>query len=115
MIIHLRSVFIPQLLVGLICGLLYVKYNNLLYAIFFHALYNLFVILPSLFIQTGSPEEMQAAFLAVRDQLPLEFSLFSLLFLISFVALLYTIKKAFSKLRTRQSPYALNVQKIEEY
>lgn len=115
MIIHLQSVFIPQLLVGLICGLLYVKYNNLLYAIFFHALYNFFVILPSLFIHTGSAEEMQAAFLAVRDQLPLEFSLFSLVFLISFVFLLYSIKKLFRKLRTRHSPYALNVQKIEEY
>ncbi|GAB2482877.1 hypothetical protein GCM10008929_05170 [Alkalibacterium psychrotolerans] len=115
MIIHLRSVFIPQLLVGLICGLLYVKYSNLLYAIFFHAIYNLFVILPSLFIQTESLEDIQAAFLAVRNQLPLEFSLVSLLFLISFAFLLYSMKKSFRKLRTRHSPYALNVQKIEEY
>ncbi|TVP90193.1 lysostaphin resistance A-like protein [Alkalibacterium sp.] len=115
MIIHLRSVFIPQLLVGLICGLLYVKYNNLLYAIFFHALYNLFVILPSLFIQSGSSEETQAAFLGVRDSLPLEFSIFSLLFLISFAFLIYFLKNLFKKVRTRKSPYAINVQKIEEY
>lgn len=113
MIIHLQSFFLPQLLVGLLCGILYVKYNNLLYAIVFHALYNLFVILLSLFIQAGSPEEVQAAFLAVRDSLPLEFSLFSLLFLISFGVLVYFIKKLFHTLRMQKSPYALNVQARE--
>lgn len=113
MIVHLRSVFLPQLLVGILCGILYVKYNNLLYAIAFHALYNLFVLLPSLFIQAGTPEETQAAFHAVRDSIPLEFSLLSLLFLISFVALLYFIKQLFQTIRTHQSPYALNVQSTE--
>lgn len=115
MIIHLRSVFIPQLLVGLLCGLLYVKYNNLLYAIFFHALYNLFILLPSLFIQSGSPEETQAAFLAVRDNVPFEFSIFSLVFLLTFLLLLYFILNLFKRIRARHSPYALNVHKIDDY
>lgn len=113
MIIHIQSFFLPQLLVGILCGILYVKYNNLVYAILFHALYNLIVILPSFFIQTGSIEEAQLAFLSVRDSLPFTFSLFSLIFLISFVFLLYIVKKMLHTIRKQHSPYTLNLQTVE--
>lgn len=109
MIIHLQSLFIPQLIVGLLCGLLYVKFNNLLYPIFFHAVYNFIVIMPSAFIHYGNPEEAQETLLAIQDTLPVEFILTSILFLVSLPLLVYVSKRFFKSLRKTNSPYYENI------
>lgn len=113
MIIHIQSLFIPQLIVGLICGLIYVKFNHLAYPILFHALYNFMVIIPSLFINYGAPQEAQETLLSIKDALPIEFILLSVLFVVSLPALFYFSKRFFHSLRKTGSPYAQNIELYE--
>lgn len=113
MIIHFQSLFIPQLIVGLLCGLLYVKFNNLLYPILFHALYNFMVLLPSLFINYGAPQEAQDALFSIRHSLPMEFILISGVFVITLPVLYVYSKRFFHSLRKVDSPYAQNIEDFE--
>ncbi|MCC5893928.1 MAG: CPBP family intramembrane metalloprotease [Alkalibacterium sp.] len=113
MIIHLQSLFIPQLIVGILCGLLYVKFNNLVYPILFHAVYNFIVLIPTFFINYGAPEEAQEALLSIQESLPMEFILVSLLFLVSLPLLVYVSKRFFHTLRETGSPYAQNIELVE--
>ncbi|SDK73410.1 CPBP family intramembrane glutamic endopeptidase [Alkalibacterium thalassium] len=113
MAIHLQSLFIPQLLVGLVCGVIYVKYNNLIYPIIAHALYNLLVILPLFLAPSVSIADAQAEFLMLRDGLPTEYVVYSALFILSLIFLLWLLRREWKSLRNSDSPYAQNIHSIE--
>ncbi|GAA0483059.1 hypothetical protein IRB23M11_09570 [Alkalibacterium sp. m-11] len=113
MAIHLQSLFIPQLLVGLVCGVTYVKYNNLIYPIIAHALYNLLVILPLFLAPSVSIADAQAEFLMLRDGLPTEYVVYSALFILSLIFLIWLLRREWKSLRNSDSPYAQNIYSIE--
>lgn len=113
MAIHLQSLFIPQLLVGLVCGVIYVKYNNLIYPIIAHALYNLLVILPLFLAPSVSIADAQAEFLMLRDGLPTEYVVYSALFILSLIFLIWLLRREWKSLRNSDSPYAQNIHSIE--
>ena len=113
MAIHLQSLFIPQLLVGLVCGVIYVKYNNLIYPIIAHALYNLLVILPLFLAPSVSIADAQAEFLMLREGLPSEYVVYSALFILSLIFLIWLLRREWESLRNSESPYAQNIHSIE--
>ena len=113
MLIHFSSLFIPQLLLGLLCGLVYVKYHNLFYAIFTHSLYNLLVILPALLV-TSEEEAAIDSIVKLTEGLPLDFIVFSGIFVIGLVILIVLFSRLFRSIKSKQSPYADNLEEIEK-
>ncbi|MER2063182.1 MAG: type II CAAX endopeptidase family protein [Alkalibacterium sp.] len=115
MLIHFSSLFIPQLLLGLLCGLVYVKYKNLFYAIFTHSLYNLLVVLPALLLPNdGNEESAIQSLLELSEGLPLDFIIFSGVFIVGLFVLIYLFVKLFRSIKSTQSPYADNLEALEE-
>lgn len=108
MIFHIQSFFIPQLLLGLLCSLVYVKYNNLFYAIFTHSLYNFLVILPAFFVSDDSDVPVDSL-LELSESLPLDFIIFSGVFIIGLVIVLVLFRKLFRSIKGQSSPYVENL------
>ena len=113
MIFHFQSLFVPQLLLGLLCGLVYVKYSNLFYAIFTHSLYNFLVILPVLLL----PDDGDAAvegILALSEEIPVDYIIFSVIFVIGLLITLVLFRSLFRSVSISHSPYVENLTKQEK-
>lgn len=108
MIFHIQSFFVPQLLLGLLCALVYVKYNNLFYAIFTHSLYNFLVILPLILVPDDGDIAVESL-LELSDQLPLDFIVFSAVFIIGLMVTLVVYGKLFRSIKGQSSPYVENL------
>ena len=113
MAIHIQSLFIPQLLLGLLCATVYAKYKNLVYPILIHALYNFLVILPLLFAPEQSPMEAHLEMMdlmSLVNQLSLDVIIGALLFVGGLIGFFFFCKKEWRSLAGSLSPYAHNVQ-----
>lgn len=113
MFIHFSSLFIPQLLLGLLCALVYIKYQNLFYAIFTHSLYNLLVVLPVLLVPSDEDAAIESL-LELSEGLPTDFIVFSGIFVIGLVILIFLFSRLFRSIKSNQSPYADNLEEIEK-
>jgi len=115
MILHIQSFFVPQLLLGLFCGIIYTKYKNLFYPIFIHALYNFIVIAPSLFVQTDPMDEY--AFIteitSLKHVLPTEYVVYSVIFVVLIGVLTVIFKKLTQSIPHTRSPYAENLNDLQ--
>lgn len=108
MIFHIQSFFIPQLLLGLLCALVYVKYNNLFYAIFTHSLYNFLVIMPA-FILPSDDEVAIESILALSEGLPIDFIIFSGVFILGLLVIFWLFSRLFRSVKGQSSPYVENL------
>ncbi|MFO8069420.1 MAG: type II CAAX endopeptidase family protein [Alkalibacterium sp.] len=108
MLFHVQSFFIPQLLLGLLCALVYVKFNNLFYAIFTHSLYNLLVILPA-FLVPDDGDMAVDSLLALSEELPADYLIFSAVFIIGLLVILLLFTKLFRSIKDQSSPYVENL------
>ncbi|WP_423190419.1 lysostaphin resistance A-like protein [Alkalibacterium sp. f15] len=108
MFFHIQSFFIPQLLIGLLCALVYVKFNNLFYAIFTHSLYNFLVILP-VFLVPDDGDVGVESLLTLSEELPTDYLVFSAIFIIGFLLILLLFSKLFRSTKNQSSPYVENL------
>jgi len=108
MLFHVQSFFIPQLLLGLLCALVYVKFNNLFYAIFTHSLYNLLVILP-VFLIPDNGDIAVDTLLTLSEELPTYYLIFSAIFIIGLLIILFLFIKIFRSTKDQSSPYVENL------
>lgn len=108
MVFHIQSFFVPQLLLGLLCALVYVKYNNLFYAVFTHSLYNFIVILP-LFIAPDDGDVDVTSLLELSEQLPLDFIVLSGVFIIGLIITIVLYARLFRSVKGQSSPYVENL------
>lgn len=115
MAIHVRSLFLPQLLVGLLCGLVYVKFNHLIYPILVHMLYNLLVLLASVWLSYGSPADLEETVLALRGSWSLEFLIPGIVFLLSFSAIVVLFTRYLQSIDSHGSPYSQNVHLLDQH
>lgn len=113
MVFHFSSLFIPQLLLGLLCALVYVKYQNLFYAIFTHSLYNLLVILPALLVPSDEDAAVESL-LQLSEGLPTDFIVFSVIFIVGLFIVIFLFVRIFRSITSDQSPYAENLEHIEK-
>ncbi|SFC50232.1 CAAX protease self-immunity [Alkalibacterium subtropicum] len=114
MIFHFSSFFIPQLLLGLLCALVYVKYRNLFYAIFTHSLYNFLVILPALLVPSSGEEAAIESLLELSEDIPPDFIIFSVIFIVGLFIVIFLFARIFRSIKSEQSPYADNLEQIEK-
>ncbi|EXJ22690.1 CAAX amino terminal protease family [Alkalibacterium sp. AK22] len=114
MAIHVRSLFLPQLLVGLLCSLVYVKFSHLIYPILLHMLYNLLVLLASVWFSYGNPADLEETVLALRGSWSLEYLIPSIIFVLAFSALTILFTVYFQSLTFKGSPYSQNVQLLDQ-
>ncbi|GAA0371578.1 hypothetical protein GCM10008932_23620 [Alkalibacterium iburiense] len=113
MIVHFQSLFIPQLLLGLFCAIIYAKYNNLFYPIIAHALYNLFVILPAML--TPEPNAMDLHFEMMTlsnlvDERPVEYLVISAVFIICLMVFFFIGRRIMLSIKGTNSPYTENLR-----
>ncbi|OJF97131.1 CPBP family intramembrane glutamic endopeptidase [Alkalibacterium sp. 20] len=108
MFFHVQSFFIPQLLLGLLCALVYVKFNNLFYAIFTHSLYNFLVILPAFLVPNDGDIAVESL-LALSEELPTDYLVFSAVFIIGLLLILLLFSKLFRSTKDQSSPYVENL------
>lgn len=113
MLIHFSSLFIPQLLLGLLCALVYVKYQNIFYAIFTHSLYNLLVVLPALLVPSDDEAAVEGI-MALSEGLPTDFIVFSGIFVIGLIIVLFLFNKVFRSIKSSKSPYSTNLEELED-
>lgn len=113
MIVHFQSLFIPQLLLGLFCAIIYAKYKNLFYPIIAHALYNLFVILPAVLTPEPNAMDLQFEMMALMnlvDERPVEYILLSVVFLVSLVVFFFIGRRLIQSIEEPHSPYTENLK-----
>lgn len=113
MIVHLQSLFIPQLLLGLFCAIIYAKYKNLFYPIVAHALYNLFVILPAILTPEPNAMDLHFEMLALSNlvnERPVEYIILSAVFIVSLVVFFFIGKRIIQSIKETNSPYTENLK-----
>lgn len=121
MIVHIPSFFVPQLIVGLFCAIVYMKTKKLIYPILVHAFYNLLVILPAFW--ESSTEELTAQELLneVQNSInpdPETMRLYTILagiFIIALIATLIVFKTYGKQMNTEQTPYISNLPTTDDY
>lgn len=110
MMIHLGSLLIPQLLLGLLCSLIYIKTKKIIYPIITHMLYNFLIIVPSLFSSNLSESEILE--MVYPSQSTLEnFTLYTVVFVVLLVVLLIGLVRYGKGIRQEQAPYRYNLEK----
>ncbi|WP_225742778.1 CPBP family intramembrane glutamic endopeptidase [Marinilactibacillus sp. Marseille-P9653] len=109
MIIHFNSLFFPQLILGFLCAVVYTKTKKLIYPILTHALYNLIVIIPTLFTSdTASLEELYIIANPTAEFIQ-ELTLYSIVFVIVLAVTILFIKKYGKGLKAEATPYLTNI------
>lgn len=125
MIVHMPSLFIPQLLVGVWCALVYVKTKQLLYPILVHAFYNFLVFLPALYdfftgTTTSEEESIQQAQELVNPSAETiqEYWVFTAICGVALLATLALFKWYGNHIRKEATPYVANFDSaadVQEY
>lgn len=118
MIVHIQSLFIPQLLLGLFCAIIYAKYKNLLYPIVAHALYNLFVIIPAVLTPEPNAMDLHFEMLALSNlvnERPAEYIIISIVFLVCLVAFFFIGKHMVQSIKEKNSPYTENLKALSDH
>lgn len=119
MIIHIPSLFIPQLLLGIFVAIVYMKTKKLIYPMFAHAFYNFLVILPSFF--TSQPESAEAIEGGVRQMMyPTEamtqsYIIGTVMFVIFLTITIFVFKKYGKQMKQTTTPYVANVHQAQDY
>jgi membrane protease YdiL (CAAX protease family) len=121
MIIHMPSLFIPQLLVGVFCALVYMKTKHLIYPILVHAFYNLLIILPVFFQETPTGQtgdEIIAAYNAIIQpsaELLEMYVLYSIACAVLVVLTLILFKWYGKNIGNEQTPYLANIHEAADF
>ncbi|WP_208560725.1 CPBP family intramembrane glutamic endopeptidase [Marinilactibacillus kalidii] len=109
MIIHFTSLMIPQLLLGLLCAVVYTKTRKLIYPILTHALYNFIIILPTLFTNNAANEEELSLITSPTSVFIQQMTLYAIGFLIVLVVTLLLIVKYAKQIKHHPTPYLANI------
>lgn len=109
--IHIGSLLLPQLLMGILCAVIYIKTKKIIYPILVHSFYNFFIILPTLIPNKAILERgYTELFLPKQDiinDINIYATLFVMFFLVAVISLLFYSKK----LNQEQTPYLYNFEK----
>lgn len=106
-LIHFDSLIVPQLIGGLIYGLVYLKTKKLIYPIFMHMLYNL-LSFGLLLIPTEEPTEAIIVTEQLIGELTTALNISSLVFIISLPIFLFILYKYSRNLNDEMTPFAFN-------
>lgn len=119
MIIHIPSLMIPQLLIGIFCSIIYVKTKRLIYPIFAHALYNFlvvaFALLSSLQETSETAIQQVEALVSPSAETMQMYTFFSVLCALLLILTLFLFKRYGKNVTQEQTPYATNVHEAEDY
>lgn len=108
MILHLGSLMLPQLLVGLLCAMVYIKTKKMIYPIFVHALYNFSILVPTLISSNETVEEIIVELAYPSPAFINELNLYSGLFAVAFAGTLIVLISYSMKISKEQTPYLSN-------
>lgn len=106
-LIHFDSLIVPQLIGGLIYGLVYLKTKKLIYPIFMHILHNL-LLFSLLLIPVDEVPETAIVTEQLIDELTTALNISSLVFIISLPIFLFTLYKYSRNLNDEMTPFAFN-------
>lgn len=120
MIVHMPSLFIPQLLVGVWCALVYMKTKQLRYPILVHAFYNFLVFLPALydfFTETSEAEGAAQAQELVNPSAETiqEYWIFTAVCGVALILSLILFKWYGKQINKETTPYVANIDSAEDY
>lgn len=109
MILHLGSLMLPQLLVGLLCATVYIKTKKMIYPILVHALYNFSILASTLISSNESVEEIIVELAYPSAAFINELNLYSGLFAAAFVGTLIVLIRYGKQINKEQTPYLSNL------
>lgn len=109
MILHIGSLMLPQLLMGLLCAIVYIRTKNLIYPILAHALYNFCIIVPTLFSSSGSIDEIIIKLAYPSSAFINELNIYSIFFIIALIATIIVLIRYGKQLNKEQTPYLSNL------
>lgn len=119
MIVHMPSLFIPQLLVGVLCSIVYVKTKQLLYPILVHAFYNFLVLGIGLIGSVGeasvSTEQQVMELVSPSPETIQSYMIFSIICGLLLVATLILFKAYGKNITKEQTPYRANIATAEDF
>lgn len=121
MIVHIPSFFVPQLIVGLFCAIVYMKTKKLIYPILVHAFYNLLVILPAFWESSDgelTAQELLNEVQSIVNPDPETMRLYTILagiFIIALIATLIVFKMYGKQMNNEQTPYINNLSAADDF
>lgn len=108
MILHIGSLMLPQLLMGVLCAIVYIRTKNLIYPILAHAFYNFCIIVPTLFSSSESINEIIIELAYPGSAFVNELNIYSVLFAIVLVTTIIVLIRYGKQLNKEQTPYLSN-------
>lgn len=109
MILHIGSLMLPQLLMGLLCAVVYIRTKNLIYPILAHAFYNFCIIVPTLLSSSGSIDEIIIELAYPSSAFINELNIYSVFFVIALIATIIVLIRYGKQLNKDQTPYLSNL------
>lgn len=134
MIVHMPSLFLPQLVASILCALVYLKTKKLVYPIFVHALYNFIILMPevlsALFFETTQTSIEIEAFLYLMGsqessverlfQVLLPYggiqaaNVLSFIFLLTVPIVIYIFYRYGKNINQEETPYLANIPMADD-
>lgn len=111
MIIHIPSLFFPQLMLGLLTAVVYTRTKQLIYPIYVHALYNFVIILPNL-IGIGNDRDM-SAFLRPSESMQSNFLIGTIICGVFLIICLVSMIRYSKGINQEHTPYVENMSTTE--